>query len=368
MPDVVLDSVTKEFPGGVVAVRDVTLRVPDGEFMCLLGPSGSGKSTLLRMIAGLEELTAGEIRIGRRIVDSARRGVYVPPELRGVGLVFQSYALWPHLTVRENVEFGLVVRKTPEAERRRRVAAVLDLLGILGVADRYPWQISGGQQQRVALARALAVEPEVLLLDEPLSNLDARLRVELRAELKRLHQRLGNTVLYVTHDQLEAMTLGTMVGVMRDGVVEEVGEPMRVYREPVNRFVAEFLGSPPINVVEVRAHRGTGLGTALLSYVEQTMGARVAAVVWAVGIRPEALRLGPAAGEEAWATSASVETVMPTGAMWIVGVRAMGEVLYASCLEEPRVGPCLCWVARDDFILFAQDGSRIPWQERVSAT
>ncbi len=272
MPDVLLEKVRKEFGGGVVAVRDVTLRIPEGEFMCLLGPSGSGKSTLLRMIAGLEALTAGEIRIGPRVVDSVARGQYVPPERRGVGLVFQSYALWPHMTVEENVEFGLAVRRTPERERKMRVAEVLALLDITGLAGRYPWQISGGQQQRVALARALVVEPEVLLLDEPLSNLDARLRVELRAELKRLHRQLGTTVLYVTHDQLEAMTLGTMVGVMREGVVEEVGEPMAVYREPVNRFVAEFLGSPPINIVEVRGDNVSNLGAALLAFMERTLG------------------------------------------------------------------------------------------------
>lgn len=367
MPDVLLEKVRKEFGGGVVAVRDVTLRIPEGEFMCLLGPSGSGKSTLLRMIAGLEALTAGEIRIGPRVVDSVARGQYVPPERRGVGLVFQSYALWPHMTVEENVEFGLAVRRTPERERKMRVAEVLALLDITGLAGRYPWQISGGQQQRVALARALVVEPEVLLLDEPLSNLDARLRVELRAELKRLHRQLGTTVLYVTHDQLEAMTLGTMVGVMREGVVEEVGEPMAVYREPVNRFVAEFLGSPPINIVEVRGDNVSNLGAALLAFMERTLGAGRAAEVWTVGIRPEALRLGGDATEGAWVAGGSVETVMPTGAMWIVGVRVLGEVLYASCLEEPRAGPCHCWTPREDIIAFAGDGRRIPWVEKVPA-
>jgi len=206
-----------------------------------------------------------------------------------------------------------------------------------------------------------------LLLDEPLSNLDARLRVELRAELKRLHRQLATTVLYVTHDQLEAMTLGTMVAVMRDGVVEEVGEPMEVYREPVNRFVAEFLGSPPINVMEVRGDRVSGLGTALLAFVERAMGEGAAGEVWAVGIRPEALRLGMSAADGAWVAEGAVETVMPTGAMWIVGVRVLGEVLYASCLEEPRVGPCRCWTAREDLMVFSRDGRRVPWLEKVAA-
>ncbi|MDR7464310.1 MAG: ABC transporter ATP-binding protein [Armatimonadota bacterium] len=365
MPDVTLENVRKEFGGRVVAVRDVTLSIAEGEFMCLLGPSGSGKSTLLRMVAGLEELTAGEIRIGHRVVDSVGRGQFIPPERRGVGFVFQSYALWPHLRVWENVEFGLAIRRTPERQRRRRVTEVLNLLGITEVADRYPWQISGGQQQRVALARALVVEPEVLLLDEPLSNLDARLRVELRAELKRLHRQLGTTVVYVTHDQLEAMTLGTMVGVMREGVVEQVGEPMEVYREPVNRFVAEFLGSPPINIVEVRGDRVSVLGSALLAFVERTMGGATEA--WAVGIRPEALRLGMNAAEGAWVAECNVETVMPTGATWIVGVRVLGELLYASCLAEPRVGPSQCWASAEDFILFSRDGRRVPWLKRVLA-
>src|SRR5690349_21668364 len=211
MPDIRLKAVAKSYGGGDYAVRGLDLTVPDGAFMCLLGPSGCGKTTTLRMIAGLEQPTAGTIAVGDQVLDSVEGGLYVPPEKRGMGLVFQNYALWPHLSIRENVEFGLRMRKVPAAERRSRAEAALRMVHVDAAMDRYPSQLSGGQQQRVALARMLAINPTVLLLDEPLSNLDARLRLEMRAELKRIHEESNATIVFVTHDQLEALTMATDV-------------------------------------------------------------------------------------------------------------------------------------------------------------
>jgi len=221
MPTIKLTSVDKQYDKSspVKAVDDLNLEIGDGEFMCLLGPSGCGKTNTLRMIAGLENLSEGAIQVGERLVDSANDGVFVPPEKRGMGLVFQSYALWPHLTIERNTDFGLRLRKVPKAEREERVNHVMKTLGIEQYRDRYPSQLSGGQQQRVALARMLAVNPEVLLLDEPLSNLDARLRLEMRAELKRIHSAFGTTIVFVTHDQWEAMTLATQIAVMNQGTL-----------------------------------------------------------------------------------------------------------------------------------------------------
>ncbi|RVL95029.1 ABC transporter ATP-binding protein, partial [Sinorhizobium meliloti] len=227
------------------AVSNLDLEIRDGEFMCLLGPSGCGKTTTLRMIAGLENLSGGEIRIGERVVDCVTGGVFVPPEKREMGLVFQSYALWPHLTIERNTDFGLRLRKLPKAEREERVERIMQALDIAKYRDRYPSQLSGGQQQRVALARMLAINPGVLLLDEPLSNLDARLRLEMRAELKRLHKEFKTTIVFVTHDQWEAMTLATTIAVMNEGTLQQMGTPNDIYDRPANRFVAEFVGSPP---------------------------------------------------------------------------------------------------------------------------
>jgi iron(III) transport system ATP-binding protein len=359
MPEIVLRSLSKIYPGGVLAVDDLSLSVPDGAFMCLLGASGCGKTTTLRMIAGLEQPTAGEIEVGGRVLDSVARGQYVPAEQRGMGLVFQSYALWPHLTVRQNVEFGLTLRKMPRGERRARVDQVLGLLHIAEVAERYPAQLSGGQQQRVALARMLAVSPQVLLLDEPLSNLDARLRLEMRAELKRIHQELGTTIVFVTHDQLEAMTLGTLVAVMDAGRVQQIGAPMDIYRRPANRFVAEFVGSPPINVVDLG--RDDQLGASLAAYVGERWPA-LAGRVASVAFRPEALRFGPPNGRAAWTAQAELEAVLPTGATWIVSARILGQPLFGLTFAEPAVAErqeTVCWVASSDLHLFSADGTRV---------
>ncbi len=244
MAAIELVNITKVFDGDVVAVDDVSLTVADGEFMVLVGPSGCGKSTLLRMIAGLEEVTAGSVEIGGRDVTD------LAPRHRDIAMVFQSYALYPHMTVRQNLGYGLKVRRTQKTEIGRRVEEVAGLLGLEQLLDRRPAQLSGGQRQRVAMGRAIVREPQAFLMDEPLSNLDAKLRVGMRASLAQLHARLGVTTVYVTHDQTEAMTLGQRVAVMRDGRVVQADEPQALYREPVDLFVAAFIGSPAMNLVE----------------------------------------------------------------------------------------------------------------------
>ena len=243
MAEIVLDGVTKVF-GEVIAVNAVSLQVQDGEFMVLVGPSGCGKSTVLRMLAGLEEVTAGEIAIGGDQVTD------LEPKLRDIAMVFQNYALYPHMTVEANLGFGLKLRHTPKEERQRRVRDAASILGLEGLMHRKPSELSGGQRQRVAIGRAMVREPKAFLMDEPLSNLDAKLRVHMRAELQRLHERLGTTTVYVTHDQVEAMTLGDRVAVMRDGILQQVDTPQNLYRHPANLFVAAFIGSPPMNLVE----------------------------------------------------------------------------------------------------------------------
>ncbi|HZQ80881.1 MAG TPA: sn-glycerol-3-phosphate ABC transporter ATP-binding protein UgpC [Gaiellaceae bacterium] len=250
MTGIVLDNLRKEFAGGVVAVDSVNVEIAAGEFMVLVGPSGCGKSTLLRMIAGLEEVTAGTILIGGSEVTQ------LPPRARDIAMVFQNYALYPHMTVRANLGYGLKVRKTPKAEIHRRVEEVARLLGLQDLLDRRPASLSGGQRQRVAMGRAIVREPAAFLMDEPLSNLDAKLRVGMRAELARLHARLGVTTIYVTHDQVEAMTLGQRVAVMRDGRIEQIDLPQALYREPANLFVGAFIGSPSMNLVEATVENG----------------------------------------------------------------------------------------------------------------
>jgi multiple sugar transport system ATP-binding protein len=249
MAEIVLDRVRKEFANGVVPVDDVSLTVADGEFMVLVGPSGCGKTSLLRSIAGLEEVTAGRILIGGRDVTD------LAPRKRDVAMVFQSYALYPHMSVRQNLGYGLKVRRTAKAEVRQRVERVARMLRLDELLERRPAQLSGGQRQRVAMGRAVIREPKAFLMDEPLSNLDAKLRVSMRAELSALHARLGTTTIYVTHDQVEAMTLGQRVAVMRDGHIQQVDTPQGLYRSPRNLFVAAFIGSPAMNLVEATVDR-----------------------------------------------------------------------------------------------------------------
>jgi multiple sugar transport system ATP-binding protein len=247
---IVLERVTKDF-GSAVAVDDVSLEIADGEFMVLVGPSGCGKSTILRIIAGLEEVTAGEVFIGDRQVTD------LLPKERDVAMVFQNYALYPHMTVAENIGFGLKLRRTSRDEIERKVLATAKILSLDTMLDRKPAALSGGQRQRVAMGRAMVREPKAFLMDEPLSNLDAKLRVQMRAELARTRDRLRTTTVYVTHDQVEAMTLGDRVAVLKDGVLQQVDTPQRLFRHPGNLFVAAFIGSPSMNLVEARVEPGT---------------------------------------------------------------------------------------------------------------
>ncbi len=243
MSDVRIRDITKKFLGGFTAVDKVSLDIPSGKFVVLVGPSGCGKTTLLRLIAGLEEANSGQIWIGDRDVTD------VHPRERDIAMVFQSYALYPHMSVRRNMGFALEIKKVPADEIARRIQGASELLGIGKLLDRQPRQLSGGQRQRVALGRAIVRDPAVFLFDEPLSNLDAKLRASMRSELIKLHKRLGSTIVYVTHDQVEAMTMGQLVVVMKDGVIQQVGTPLEVYRNPKNVFVAEFIGSPAMNLV-----------------------------------------------------------------------------------------------------------------------
>ncbi len=281
MAKIVLQNVSKIFGNDVVAVNDVSLEIGDGEFMVLVGPSGCGKSTILRMLAGLEELTSGELYIGDTQVTD------LPPKDRDIAMVFQNYALYPHMTVEQNMGFGLKLHKTPKPELRKRVADVSKILGLEPLMARRPAELSGGQRQRVAMGRAMVREPQAFLMDEPLSNLDAKLRVQMRSELSRLHERLRTTTVFVTHDQVEAMTLGYRVAVLRDGVLQQVDTPQKLYNHPENLFVAAFIGSPPMNLVEAKVSGGsvsfgnitlpTGTGTPLGDYEGRTV---------ILGIRP----------------------------------------------------------------------------------
>jgi multiple sugar transport system ATP-binding protein len=312
---VALTGVSKRF-GDRAVVERFDLEVESGELMVLLGPSGCGKSTLLRMIAGLERPDAGTIRIGDRVVND------LPPRDRDIAMVFQNYALYPHMTVAENLAFGLEMRRVSRAERDRAVGDTAARLGLEGVLDRTPRQLSGGQQQRVALGRALVRNPAVFLFDEPLSNLDAALRLQTRAEIARLQRELGATTIYVTHDQVEAMTLGQRIAVVEGGVLRQCGAPQELYDRPANRFVGAFLGSPPMNLLtgevdafEGLAGNGWSVGFAALEGARPAPGATVTA-----GIRPEHLTLVPSHDGAAVAITAEVDVVEPLGAEAIVHV------------------------------------------------
>src|SRR5437764_3901209 len=345
MAGIVLSGVTKEFPGGAVAVSSLDLDVGDGEFLVLVGPSGSGKTTVLRMVGGLEEATSGEIRIGDRDVTG------LAPRDRDIAMVFQTYALYPHMTVAQNMGFGLKLRKIPAAGIRRRVEEPADLLGLSDLLDRRPRGLSGGQRQRVAMGRAIVREPAAFLMDEPLSNLDAKLRVQMRAEISRLHQRLGTTTLYVTHDQTEAITMADRVAVMRDGRLQQLDAPAVLYDDPVNLFVAGFIGSPAMNVVTASLSTADGgtpvvasFGEHRLVVPEAVLARRPAAreMVAAggevvLGIRPEDIEdaeFVPGAGPDEL-LEVTVDLAEPLGAETIVHFDVMPGALFTARLS-PR--------------------------------
>ena len=313
MAQVKLDNVSKVFPDGTRAVDDVSLDIAKGEMIVLVGPSGCGKSTTLRMVAGLEEMTGGSIQIGERIVND------LPPKSRDVAMVFQNYALYPHMTVYDNLAFALKLRKVPKSQLKQRVDDAAQMLGIESLMHRKPASLSGGQQQRVALGRAIVREPACFLFDEPLSNLDAKLRVEMRAEIKRLHRRLGATSVYVTHDQEEAMTLGDRLVVMHDGRIQQCGPPIEVFQSPANRFVAGFMGLPPMNFFEgVLAENDGDVwfegGPCRCKLVpkQQELVARYVGQFVTLGLRPSALSLHDLSSSEA-DLRATIDVIEPLG-------------------------------------------------------
>jgi multiple sugar transport system ATP-binding protein len=308
-------------------IHGVSVDIADGEFVILVGPSGCGKSTLLRMIAGLENITGGEIRIGNRVVNN------VPPKERDIAMVFQNYALYPHMTVAENMGFSLKLKRAPKAEIQQKVGRAAEILGLTQLLDRYPRQLSGGQRQRVAMGRAIVRDPQVFLFDEPLSNLDAKLRVAMRTEIKALHQRLATTTVYVTHDQIEAMTMADKIVVMHDGIVEQVGAPLDLYDRPANLFVAGFIGSPAMNFVRGRLQGGSFVseGGLQLPVGAAPAGAEGRPAVY--GIRPEHFRLaGSGAGG---GVPVEVVVVEPTGSETQVVAKAGGQELI--CVFRERV-------------------------------
>jgi multiple sugar transport system ATP-binding protein len=340
-----LENVKKVFVGGIVAVQDINISVQDKEFAVLVGPSGCGKTTTLRMIAGLEEATEGSIYIGDKLVND------VPPKDRDIAMVFQNYALYPHMTVYDNMSFGLKLRKYPKQEIKQRVQEAAQILGIEDLLDRKPKALSGGQRQRVAVGRAIVRKPKVFLFDEPLSNLDAKLRVQMRTEISKLHQQLEATIVYVTHDQTEAMTMGDRIVVMKDGVIQQTSTPLDLYNHPQNKFVAGFIGSPAMNFFDGRIEADDGLafiatgGGLRLSLPEQ-FGQRLAAYHRrdiTLGIRPEHIfDARHCEGAEVKARAkAKIEVVEPMGNEIYVYFSTKAGATYVSritALEEPGAG------------------------------
>lgn len=360
-----LCNVRKSYPGSNHdTLKDIDLKIEDGEFLILVGPSGCGKSTLMNCIAGLEEITGGEIRLdGADISDAS-------PKDRDIAMVFQSYALYPTMTVQENIAFGLRMRKVPAAKIEEEVSRVARLLQIEHLLSRKPSQLSGGQQQRVAMGRALARRPKIYLFDEPLSNLDAKLRVEMRTEIKLMHQRLKTTTVYVTHDQIEAMTLGDKVAVMKDGVIQQFGTPHEIYNDPANLFVASFIGSPPMNFVPLRIRQRDGRWVGVLNSEQGSCelplpittddGLRDRELI--LGIRPEQIGLA-GVGTADFSLAVDIEVVEPTGPDTLV-VFTLNQVKACCRLmpdQAPRVGETLNlqFDPRKALLFDAQTGERL---------
>jgi multiple sugar transport system ATP-binding protein len=336
MATVTFDHLYKRYGEDVVAVNDLNLEIGDGEFICLVGPSGCGKTTALRCVAGLEEITDGRLLIGDRVVND------VAPKDRDIAMVFQSYALYPHMSVYDNLAFGLKLRKTPKSDIDRRVKDAAEILGLQKFLDRKPKALSGGQRQRVALGRAIVREPSVFLMDEPLSNLDAKLRVQTRAEIARLHQRLGTTTIYVTHDQVEAMTMGDRIAVMRDGLLQQIGTPQELYDHPVNVFVAGFIGSPAMNFATTKSE-GKDLmlgGAKLVLAGDQARAAdsRPDGANVLIGFRPEHIVLANGTDGNAVRFPAKVDVVEYLGSEELIHAQAEGHEIVALLPSDKKVG------------------------------
>ncbi|HNS35742.1 MAG TPA: sn-glycerol-3-phosphate ABC transporter ATP-binding protein UgpC [Mesotoga sp.] len=339
MAEVILEKVAKTYPNGVKAVLDANLEVQDKEFLVLLGPSGCGKTTTLRMIAGLEEITEGTIKIGGRVVND------VEPKDRDIAMVFQNYALYPHMSVYENMAFGLKLRKTPKPEIEKRVTEAARILGIEQLLDRKPKQLSGGQRQRVAVGRAIVRNPKVFLFDEPLSNLDAKLRVQMRAELKRLHQNLQATIIYVTHDQVEAMTMADKIVIMKDGIIQQIGDPYSVYFEPRNKFVAGFIGTPAMNFISAKLVSEGGnvwvVKEDMKLLVPEDKVERLGHLVGketTFGIRPEDIydKMYAVAPKDEFTVKGNVDVVEPLGSETLIHATIHGDEIVAKVDPKSR--------------------------------
>jgi multiple sugar transport system ATP-binding protein len=339
MSSLSIRGIRKVYTNGVEVLKGIDIEIKDGQFLILVGGSGSGKSTLLNMVAGLESVTSGEILIDGKVVND------LPPKDRDIAMVFQSYALYPSMTVRENIAFGLNVKKVPKAEQEEIVARVAETLQITHLLDRRPAQLSGGQRQRVAMGRAISRKPSLFLFDEPLSNLDAKLRVEMRAEIKLLHQRLKATIVYVTHDQIEAMTMGDLIAVMKDGVVQQLGTPQEIYDNPANLFVAGFIGSPSMNFVTVKPviegnevfvaieNAGKSLRLALPFAADKLRSYAGRDVI--LGVRPEQITdMSSAHGDVGQELGCLIDLVEPTGPDTLLTTRLNGAAV--TCRTHPR--------------------------------
>ena len=339
MSSLSIRGIRKVYTNGVEVLKGIDIEIKDGQFLILVGGSGSGKSTLLNMVAGLESVTSGEILIDGKVVND------LPPKDRDIAMVFQSYALYPSMTVRENIAFGLNVKKVPKAEQEEIVARVAETLQITHLLDRRPAQLSGGQRQRVAMGRAISRKPSLFLFDEPLSNLDAKLRVEMRAEIKLLHQRLKATIVYVTHDQIEAMTMGDLIAVMKDGVVQQLGTPQEIYDNPANLFVAGFIGSPSMNFITVKPviegsevfvaidNAGKSMRLALPFHADKLRAYAGREVV--LGVRPEQITdMSSAHGDVGQELGCLIDLVEPTGPDTLLTTRLNGAAV--TCRTHPR--------------------------------
>ena len=368
MPRIVLKNITKQW-GSFIGVNDLNLEIEDGDFITLLGPSGCGKTTTLRMIAGLETPTTGEITIDDRIVFSSEKHINVSAAKRDVGFLFQNYALWPHMTVYQNIAFGLETLKWPKAEIEKRVAEMLATMKIEQFRNRYPSELSGGQQQRVAIARTLAPKPKVLFMDEPLSNLDAKLRGEMRTELKRLHKDTGSTFVYVTHDQLEAMTLSTRICLINEGVLQQYEPPLTVYNRPANLFVADFVGNPTMNIVKCTASQQTPrkanvdfLGYRTVFTADQDFELRSNNVT--LGVRPEFLTVSENGEFEGTAYS-----TLPAGMETTVKIRIGDDILSSvifGAIDYEFDAKLRFSVSGSDILLFDTESGKLICSGRVN--